>query len=508
MDLLAIDPERASQAIKKRFNDNKLLYYLPCCKVHDPSGERLPCPANPCLSSKHAQFHMSDKKIRIVFGGNRAGKSILGLSEMLMLASLRAHPYRGSKNPGKGRYRIYNSDYGIIEKLTLALVQEWIPKSVLRGEGETKGEAWKNSYDTKYHILRLKNDVMIDFMSYDQDADKSESVELDGVWADEEIPENIFSAVLSRLISRNGKFWMTVTPLYGLSWGMKFLDGTDPNCQVFTLDIMDNPYLTTKMISEFESSLPEHEKEARLHGKFLDLQGVVYKGLRADAHLVDVMGPKVGDPVIMALDPHPRKPSVIVWSYVNNKDEVVFFDELEISGNAFDIVQAIRYKESNHESPTILRLNDPAARAQGSNIAFETDTLKEFERQGMGFTLADNSEAGYSIVHEFLRYDDRRERGFFNKPQAYFTRAVPKTWYAMTHLMWEDWSNPNMRARRDKKEKIVDHGKDFPDCVRYILATRPTFLGFRNAKPVPIGNVANLERFKARPVRDYFFGRT
>ncbi len=476
------DVGESAKIVTQHQIDNKLLYYKPCCKVHfDKKLKQMTCPTTPCPDSKHWAFHLSNKRMKIVFGGNRSSKTSTCLLELLLMACFKTHPYRKTKNPYPGKWRIYESDFGVLEKLMIPKVKEWIPMQALKHTGRNKDEAWEKSYDPRYHILELQGDGMIDFMSYDQDTSKSASVELDGIFADEEMPESTYTEAMSRLISRDGIFMLGVTPLYDLSWAMKFMETNDPQVDVFHFEIYDNPFISEKAIKEFESSIPDHEKEARIYGRFLELQGVVYKELRSDIHLLGEDWPKSGNPVIFALDPHPRKPSVMTWSYVNNKGDIVFFDELEISGTAQEIARAIRYKESNMP-PVKLRLIDPAAKAQGSNIAFESDTLMEFEREGLSFTLADNSEAGYNVVHQYLIYNKEQPLSSLNRPQCYFSKRVSKTWYSMTHLLWDEWNSK--KSLRDKKERIKDFGKDFADCVRYTLASRPSMRAFQNTSPV------------------------
>ncbi len=500
-----IETLKAKEELSKRHKESEILAYKPCCRVHriEENGKFVEnnCPVYPCPESKHSKFHQSGKRIRIVFGSNRSSKSYSGTAELILTACFKTHPITNLPNPVAGRYRLYAPDFGIIEKLYIPLIKKLVPIKALRGTGNNKEEAWENSYDNKYHILRLVNDKTIDFMSYDQEASKSESVELDAVMGDEEMPEDVYSAVLARLISRNGRFWMTVTPLYGISWAMKFLDNTDQQVEVFNFQIYDNPYISAKAIKEFEDSVPEHEKEARLYGRFMELQGLVYKELNKDIHLLGQDNPTAGLPVIFTLDPHPRKASVMTWAYINRKGDVIFFDEMEMKGTAKEIAQAIRAKEGLHKSSTQLRIIDPAAKAQGNNLAFETDTLKEFEKEGMSFSLADNSDAGYNSVHEYLCYDPAKPLGAFNRPRCFFTKDVPKTWYGMTHLLWDEWAFK--KSMRDEKEKIKDYKKDFPDCVRYTLAIKPSFRTFMDTNPRPIGNMDNWEKFhKQKEIRD------
>ena len=479
---------------ERRFEENRLDYYRPCCRVHDNKCLKVPCP-----DSKHTAFHLSPKRIRVVFGGNRSSKTFTGTAELLLSSCYDNHPYRKVPNPKNGKWRIYESDFGVMEKMMIPRVKHLIPSHALAEKGKNKAEMWENSYDKQYHILHLKRGV-IDFMSYDQDASKSESDELDGVYADEEMPERIYSAVMARLVSRRGFFTMGVTPLYGISWGLQFFESNDPNIEVFNWDIRDNPYNSEEAIRDFESSIPEHEKEARLHGRFLELQGLVYKELRREVHLIKGGRPTKGEPIIFCIDPHPRKDSVMTWAYVTSKGDVVFFDELEMGGTARDIASAVRRKESAMPYPVSLRLIDPAAKAQGSNIAYQTDTLDEFYKEGMSFTLADNSEAGYNVVHEYLTYDPLKQMSVINRPKCFFTEDVPKTWYGMTHLMWDEWAHRN--SLKDAKEKIRDYKKDFPDCVRYTLAYRPTYMNLR----MSVGNSVPLANLKLRSENPSFMG--
>lgn len=487
-DTIYQDAEYA-KALEEQRKDNLLLYYKPCCKVHfDKKLKEMTCPVLPCPDSKHWKFHTSDKRMKIILGGNRSSKSYSSLVELLLMACFKEHPFRKTKNAFPGHWRVYSADFAILEKLMIPLMKKLIPISCLQENGSNKEDAWNKSYDPRYHILSLKGGSMIDFMSYDQDSGKSASVDLDGVFADEEMPERIYTEAISRLISRNGKFMMAVTPLYSISWAMEFLETRDPQVETFNFHMMDNPFNSDEVIKDYENLIKAHphEREARLFGHFMELKGLVYKELRNDVHLIGTENPPVDAPVIFALDPHPRKACVGVWAYVTGKDDVVFFDEMEVQGTAKDIIRAIKQKEANHNGRTLLRLIDPASKAQGSNLSFETDTLREFEKEGMSFSLADNSEAGYNIVHEYLAYDHDKPLSMFNRPRCFFTKDVPKTWYGMTHLMWDEWSFK--KVLRDDKERVKDYKKDFPDGVRYVLAARPTLRSFYNTNPKPIGN--------------------
>lgn len=444
-----IQQAQAALEIQRRYREEKLRFYEPC-------------------SDKHMAFHKSTKPVRAIFGGNRSGKSFCGLMELLFHACFDKHPYTGIPNPKAGHYRIFTTRFSIAEEFIVPMLQEWIPKKWFRGG------SWKEAYDYKYHIVYGADGSMIDILTYDQDVSAAESVTIHGCWMDEEAPEKMYSGTVSRLISVKGFLLLTVTPLYGMSWALRiWRQGGNDTVDVFKFSIHDNKYLPKDYVKQMIEQWPENERQARENGDFLEFAGLVYKELDDHIHyLKDWKEPDYFCATIMAVDPHPRKPTVMVWAALTASETLIVYDEMEISGTAKEIVRAIKERENKHRYPTQLRLIDPAANKQISGIGSTLTTLGEFENVGMGFTLADNNvNVGVGIVHEYLAYDVSKPVSSFNRPRLYFTEKVPKTWQYMKELLWDEFRYGDMK---DPKERIKDFHKDFPDCVRYICAQRPT----------------------------------
>lgn len=481
--------ERAALAaleLKRRYEANPILTYVPCCALH---GGRKPddwqkdkpwfpkkCPTFPCPDSKHVKFHMSRARNRVVFGGNRSSKTFTCHKEVVMRMCYKKHPFTGEVfRTGDRHGRVLAQDYSLHEKKHLPDLKLWIPQAALwKGQQHpTKNMAWDESYDSRNHLLHLVNDSWLDFQTYEQDSSKGESVDLDVWFADEEIPEDWYSACNSRIVTRGGVGIMGVTPLYRLTWAMRLLDEVDPTTEIFKWGIRDNPHNTEKSIQEFLAGVPELEREARENGDFIEAKGLRYKSLDRQVHLLqESKQPQPYWPVICTVDPHQRKGTVVTWAFVDPHDMVIFFDELFIQGTPDIVVKAMREKEKHHKARTQLRLIDPAAGKQVSGYGSQRTTLDEFRDQGMSFTLADNNEAGYGIVESYLHYDKSKPVQFGNTPQVFFTKDVPLTWYGMSHLRWDEFK---FGSDRDPKERVKDKDKDFPDCVRYTLALKPRF---------------------------------
>lgn len=449
----------AALELKRRYTEEKLLFYQPC-------------------SEKHLAFHKSLKPVRAIFGGNRSGKSFCGMMELLFHACLKVHPYTKIPNPKAGHYRIFTTGFKLAEEFIIPMLQEWVPKKWLRGG------SWNEAYDRVYHILHGADGSIIDILTYDQGQAVTESVTLHGCWMDEEAPEKMYSGTVSRLMSTSGFLLLTVTPLYGMSWALRiWRQAGNDTVDVFRFSIHDNKYLSPEYVKQMIEQWPESERAAREKGDFLEFTGLVFKELDDRVHLLkDWKEPDYFCAVILAVDPHPRKPTVCTWAMLTQAETLVVFDEMEISGSAKEIVKAIKERERGHKYHTQMRLIDPAANKQVSGIGSALTTLGELENAGMGFTLADNSQTGYDVVHEYLSYDITKEIGAFNHPRLYFSSKVPKTWQFMKELLWDEYRFSDMK---DPKERVKDYHKDFPDCVRYIVSHRPT-LNSEATEPVDL----------------------
>lgn len=115
---------------------------------------------------------------------------------------------------------------------------------------------------------------VISFKSYEKGREKWQGPTIDGVWFDEEAPEDIYSEGLTRTNNgQHGQFAiMTFTPLLGMSSVvMRFLhpDLNDlgfKHRHVTTMTIDDADHYTAEEKAKIVASYPAHEREARARG--------------------------------------------------------------------------------------------------------------------------------------------------------------------------------------------------------------------------------------------------
>lgn len=450
--------------------DNKIVGYTPCCVVCHPN----PCVGD-CSSSKHLSFHRSTARNRFVFGGNSGGKTILGVSESVIHSTFNQHPWSKIPLPHPACHRVTFESYRMLESYYLPLFKEWMPRSML------VGNSWSDAFNVKFSLLRLKNGDQIDFMSYDIDTDKFETSTLHTCWADEKIPEDKYDAILARLLRTDGYFWNTVTPINGMPWILRRVWGVNnPNTQSWVIDMDENPWLKKEAKDRILAEWSPEEREARKSGKPMQFQGLVYANLEESIHMTDSK-PDTHWPIYFALDAHPRKAAQMVWIACGPGDQLMVVDEAEVKGTPKELADVIFRKEyelrqlvggpSMAYSGVKRRVIDLSALTIDSDIQDHYDLLAEFRKVGLPFSQANRSGIGYSKVKQYLYYDKTKPIGAFNRPMMTFARGrVPKTWFSMSHLIYDEYAH---KGSRDAKEKVKDWGKDPADCVRYICVENP-----------------------------------
>lgn len=278
--------------------------------------------------AKQEQFHSSQSKGRLYIGGNRSGKTVGGVIEDIWWL-LGKHPFRQTPPPPiRGRLVCVDFPNGF-EKVIKPTITQWIPPSALI-DG-----SWEASYNSRTRTLTLDNGSFIEFMSYDQDTDTFAGASRHFVHFDEEPPKAIFTENKARLIDTGGHWWITMTPVEGMTWVYDDIyepstSGLEPNIDVIEVDMTENSYLSPVEIEDFLSGLDEDDRKARKSGKFVQIGGVIFKGFNAENHVVPAwpMPIKLGNNKIFGSADHGlNNPTAVLWHLVTPNDDVITFRE-------------------------------------------------------------------------------------------------------------------------------------------------------------------------------------
>jgi phage terminase large subunit-like protein len=329
---------------------------------------------------------------------------------------------------------------------------------------------------------RLRNGSTFEVLTYEQKTAHYEGWKGDLAWFDEPPSRDKYIATLRGLVDTNGRTWLTLTPL-SQPWLYDELvtnpSGNDIKC--ITMDIRDNVirevdgikygHLTEDAIQRFEDSLNPEEKEARLHGKFLHLTGLVYKNFDAMKYVVPVeIKPHWSR--YMAIDPHPRTPTACLWLAVDELDNYWIYDEMFIDGlDIKEIAHAIKAQEGKY--PADVRYIDPAMDKENPIFGTHFNIRKELMRHGIYTIRANNEwEYGKDCVDRAIQPKWVPMLGE-DSPRLHVGSNCTRLIHEFTHYVWEFKKRTEEQASRQKPIKRDDH---MMDCLRYILAANPTYM--------------------------------
>lgn len=107
----------------------------------------------------------------------------------------------------------------------------------------------------------------VQLATYDQGRTKWQADTVDGVWFDEEPPEDIYFEGITRTNTTFGPVMTTLTPLMGVSNVVKrfYLDKPE-NTHLTMMDINDAEHYTPEQRAQIIASYPAHERKARTKG--------------------------------------------------------------------------------------------------------------------------------------------------------------------------------------------------------------------------------------------------
>ena len=201
---------------------------------------------------KQELFHKAEQRKKLYIGGNRSGKTTGAVVEDIWWLT-GTHPYR--KIPeGQIRGRVVATSFiDGVSTIIIPQFKQWMPPSFL------KNGSWDDSFNRELRTLTLTNGNFVEFRSYDQETQKFAGTSRHFVHYDEEPPEHIFDECNARLVDTAGSFWISMTPLDGMTWvyDKLYVPGTeDKDSKIFVVeaDMLDNPHISKEAAEDFLGS--------------------------------------------------------------------------------------------------------------------------------------------------------------------------------------------------------------------------------------------------------------
>lgn len=412
--------------------------------------------------------------IRLFQAGNKTGKTTSGIIEIVS----QCLGYRPYLSKGDVDYktdfeppikvRIYGEDFtehvgGVI----VPILRKWIPYTEFRyGDGNPK----KNPQGVPT-FWKFKNGSTIELLTYEQDAAKSEGWDGQFIHFDEPPPRSTYIAAKRGLVAENGKCIMTMTPIkepwiYDQLWLRK-----DDDIMGFPADITTNlkhrrewwrpdkegkddetsvcGHLTQEAIDRYEKDLTDDEKEARLHGRFIHLSGLVYKEFNPSIHRIKYFKPSNMWSWYEAIDPGYRKETAVTIMAISPDGVKYIVDEVFIKGLVSEIAEAIKQKRKDYRYiPTAVTIIDPIAVAE--DPISKTTVMNEYMKLGV-FCKPGSKDRPRGI--QLLKEDLAIHEG---KSGIYVMENCRRTLYEFGHYIWDEYQKKRTGEQKDAPKKAYD----------------------------------------------------
>jgi phage terminase large subunit-like protein len=380
-----------------------------------------------------------------------------------------------------------------------------------------KGD-WSNSWSERTRTLQLQNyDPIsgkkdgistIQFMSFDQDPSDFASGDYHIVLHDEPPKLAIWVENMARTMRVNGTMMLAMTfpddPTIPVDWILDRIyepaqpgKGHDPSIAWFNLFTTENMNLNQTAVAETSRKMTAQEREARIYGQPMRLSNRVHPLFTDTPHVwcfechnrtilneegvcgtcsssstvsYTHVGPTKIDPlypVVCALDPHPRKPHMLIWVQITPDDDLHQVMELEVDGSPDVVAQKVLDLEADHGWKTIHRIMDPNMGRSPASADRETTWQDAFETAGLTFDLADDGEAGRQIVNDYLRPDPDTQAS-----RILIDECNSNTIQQMKRYSWDDFKKS---MEKDQKQKAKQKFDDYPTLWKYVCNSSPSF---------------------------------
>lgn len=412
---------------------------------------------------KQKLFHSSVAKGRQYIGGNRSGKTTGGINEDIWWLTGR-HPFLDlPKAPIFGRITTVDFKNGAT-KIILPQLRQWlVPSDLING-------SWEDSWNGQTHTLTLANDSQLEVMSYDQELDKFAGVPRHFIHFDEEPPEDIFKECMARLSDYNGRWWMTMTPVEGMTWTMEQIyEDKSGLIQVIEVNTHDNPYLSEQGVRDLETGYDEDERAIRIGGQYIAISGLVFKVFDAERHVIP---PGIPDPkeytIYMSLDAGYNNPTAIYWHGVNNKtgQVVTFAEHYRSEWTVQQHAEFIKAKEKelldNYLIIPFLRIADPAIKQRQQTTGHSIQI--EYSQNGVNLATGQKRDVNAGL-DKMINY--------FRLGKWVITEDCPNLIRELRKYKRGQYATSKLREKNNKKEepqKKDDHGID---SCRYFFSYMP-----------------------------------
>lgn len=415
----------------------------------------------------------TDKKIFVVFGGNRSGKTELGAGIVAEYLE------KGFSN----QIMCSTVDY----KLSVAVQQTKISK-LMRSSAIEYGQ-FNPVRGYTNDVILMKNGSKCIFRSYQQGREAVQGMDLDLVWWDEEGPWDFFQECLARLTDRDGVFLLTFTSLSGFTRLVNFLwDSNNDLIESSVLSILDNPFIPQSAKDNYLATVDPDEIESRVYGKPHLKEGLIYKEfgeihkIEPFDHIAMAKGNNKRYELHEGIDPHERTPHHwIRFLYDRQENKIYICDELKAPCESMivaDFARLIKMKRGIDRNgmirPTYCQIDTASMKP---DVIFkhpdedreDAHTIRlEFHRNGIETILCSKDNAvGLGEVKKRLKVVKTSDGTVKRAPLIYVFNTCKGVIWEFSRYSWDSYTSAKVSEKHDILNKPLKKDDHYMDIVKY-----------------------------------------
>jgi len=401
--------------------------------------DRAPNPGpNPLQAELLEAWQDPSYKVFTYTGGNRIGKTTIGsiIAFSVMFGKFMWNNKRIHFPHNKPRkIRVVGQDWEKhIKSVLMPEMEKWWPKS--RAVKKKKNNQGIDAFWTDE-----TTGSSLEIMSNLQDSDLHEGWNGDLIWYDEPPKRPIRVANARGLIDRQGRELFTMTLLKEAWVHHEVINAVEedgkPDKTVFSVDgdIYSNVGfgITEEGVKQFEKTLTEDEKSARIHGKPSYLSGLVLPQFKRKMHLKERFSIPLDWMVDIGFDVHPRTQQAVLFVATDTWGRKWCCDEIWMHADGKEIAEEC-IRHINYHSYRVNRIIiDPLAKADSNNPNTVFEKIENVLMQN-GYileTATKDKDSGILEIKNGLI-------GPNNEPSLFFFDDMVRTIKEIEGWMWDE----------------------------------------------------------------------
>lgn len=417
----------------------------------------------------------SDKKVRVVTAGNGSGKTATAVN-LALWAVEGFNPVTSEYTRVPARVYVVLDDPSKVEETWLPELKKW----TLIDEASQCKKHGKPYYTE----IVFPNGSFIKFLFHNQEDLRVESIEMDFVIFDEPPPRKMWIGMLrgGRTKGRPARYIIIGTPI-AQAWLREYYNewakGRFPDTEFFSMHTESNrENLADGYIEDFSRHLTDREKRTRLEGAFFNTDGLALASLwRRTKHIVSAasLPPNWREwPAVLAMDPHPNKPTVGAILVASPDGRLLYAAEREAKEVPRDWARWVltNWKQEFNIVDYVCDSSGNADFTGGEGFKSFIEVWKSEGIRIRGTTYDEKSDTAFLERLQEALYIDELKPEPLQRSQLQILDIVGETGIVndIENVGWQP-----QKGTESYKPKLEISNRDYLAVLKYALATNHTY---------------------------------